>query len=124
MGLFRTTHKESAMNVLGCTSVPVIRVEMVVGTMRPDGRQLKVGETSDGQEGFTNDAMEFGSRFDKAVEDDEETGDLEIDFGLLHIPAYPKRQVEMMAKIKGVTLLGKVDALDNRCPDCKKVYEK
>lgn len=40
------------MNVLGCTSVAVIRVEMTVGRTRPEGRELKVSETEDGKEGF------------------------------------------------------------------------
>lgn len=68
------------------------------------------------EEDILTEAMSFGKRFAEALENDEETGDLEIDFGMLHIPVYPKREYVMKAKVKNAVLLGKFDGYDPKVP--------
>jgi hypothetical protein len=75
----------------------------------------------------TTVAMEFGKRFATALEADEETGDMDVDFGLLGMPSYRKREYEMRATLRatgkenGVIILGKFDGFNPRPPEIGEV---
>lgn len=61
----------------------------------------------DGEDGYTNEAMEFGKNVAEGLENGSD--DIEIETIRLIMPNYPKREFDITEVYKGIKLKGKLD---------------
>lgn len=61
---------------------------------------------------YESEAMMFGKRFAKAMEDGESPDDANLDFLVkMGVPSFELREKEIKAKYKGIPILGKMDSI-------------